>query len=54
MYGSSFWIATARILDDDARVDELSRMLAGLDGSRGALSHAEELLAEATKVKAST
>ncbi len=34
-------------LDDDGRVRELSRMLAGLDGSDTALAHAEELLATA-------
>lgn len=31
-------------LDDEARVQELSRMLAGLEGSETALAHAEELL----------
>jgi DNA repair protein RecN (Recombination protein N) len=35
------------VLDDEARVRELSRMLAGLEGSRTALAHAEELLATA-------
>jgi DNA repair protein RecN (Recombination protein N) len=34
-------------LDDDARVLELSRMLAGLEGSDSARAHAEELLAQA-------
>jgi DNA repair protein RecN (Recombination protein N) len=34
-------------LDDAGRVRELSRMLAGLDGSDTALAHAEELLATA-------
>ncbi|MDP9408519.1 MAG: DNA repair protein RecN, partial [Actinomycetota bacterium] len=34
-------------LDDAGRVDELSRMLAGLDGSALARAHAEELLAVA-------
>ena len=34
-------------LDDESRVLELSRMLAGLDGSDTALAHAEELLAHA-------
>ncbi len=44
---------TARIegLDDSARVDELSRMLAGLPSSEAASTHAEELLAQAAKEK---
>ncbi len=44
--------ATVRVLDGPARVDELARMLAGLPGSEGAASHAEELLHEARRVKA--
>jgi DNA repair protein RecN (Recombination protein N) len=40
------------VLDGAARVRELSRMLAGLDESESAVSHAEELLHEAEKVKA--
>ena len=45
---------TARIevLDHDARVAELSRMLAGLADTAGAVSHAEELLEEAATVRA--
>jgi DNA repair protein RecN (Recombination protein N) len=39
--------ATVTVLDDDERVRELSRMLAGLPDSRRAVSHARELLAEA-------
>ncbi|HEU4676118.1 MAG TPA: DNA repair protein RecN [Motilibacteraceae bacterium] len=39
-------------LDDDARVQELSRMLAGLEGSETALAHAEELLEAARSAKA--
>lgn len=39
--------ASARVLDDEERVHELSRMLAGMPGSRGAAAHAEELLAVA-------
>jgi DNA repair protein RecN (Recombination protein N) len=35
------------LLDDDGRVQELSRMLAGLEGSATARAHAEELLATA-------
>ncbi|MDQ6641580.1 MAG: DNA repair protein RecN, partial [Actinomycetota bacterium] len=35
------------VLDDEARVRELSRMLAGLEQSETALAHAEELLATA-------
>ena len=42
--------AAVEVLDDDARVHELSRMLAGLDESPGAVSHAEELLQEAARV----
>jgi DNA repair protein RecN (Recombination protein N) len=44
--------AAVEILDHERRVHELSRMLAGLDGSSSALSHAEELLQEAATVKA--
>ncbi len=40
------------VLDDTGRVRELSRMLAGLEGSQSALSHAEELLAAASRAKA--
>jgi DNA repair protein RecN (Recombination protein N) len=36
-----------RVLDDEARVKELSRMLAGLEDSATARAHAEELLAAA-------
>ncbi len=39
--------AAVEVLDDEGRVRELSRMLAGLDGSASAVSHAEELLVEA-------
>ena len=44
--------ATIEVLDDHERVLELSRMLAGLDGSEAAEGHAEELLTEAERVKA--
>jgi DNA repair protein RecN (Recombination protein N) len=44
--------ATVEVLDDEERVAELSRMLAGLAGSESAVSHAEELLGEAAKVRA--
>jgi DNA repair protein RecN (Recombination protein N) len=44
--------ASAGVLDDRQRVSELSRMLAGLDGSASASSHAEELLSEASALKA--
>ncbi|MFN8232820.1 MAG: DNA repair protein RecN [Actinomycetota bacterium] len=37
--------AAIRVLDDDERVHELSRMLAGLTDAKGAVVHAEELLA---------
>jgi DNA repair protein RecN (Recombination protein N) len=40
------------VLDDHARVQELSRMLAGLEASEHGASHAEELLAEAARVRA--
>jgi DNA repair protein RecN (Recombination protein N) len=43
--------ASVEILDDEARVEELSRMLAGLPESDAALAHAEELLAEAGRAK---
>jgi DNA repair protein RecN (Recombination protein N) len=46
--------ATVRPLSDDQRVHELSRMLAGLTGSEGAVTHAEELLATASASRAST
>jgi DNA repair protein RecN (Recombination protein N) len=39
-------------LDDDGRVEELSRMLAGLDGSALAAGHAAELLSAAAAFKA--
>jgi DNA repair protein RecN (Recombination protein N) len=40
------------ILDDDQRIRELSRMLAGLTESEGAVTHAEELLAAAAADRA--
>ena len=40
------------LLDDDGRVQELSRMLAGLEGSATARAHAEELLATAATSRA--
>jgi len=43
--------ACVNVLDDDDRVIELSRMLAGLEASEHAVSHAEELIAEATRVR---
>jgi DNA repair protein RecN (Recombination protein N) len=39
--------ASARVLDDEERVSELSRMLAGMPDSLGAAAHAKELLAAA-------
>ena len=42
-----------RRLDDRGRVRELSRMLAGRQESRLAQGHAEELLGEAARSKAS-
>ncbi len=44
--------ATATLLEGSERVAELSRMLSGLPESGAAAVHAEELLAEASKVKA--
>jgi len=44
--------ATAEVLGDADRVVELSRMLAGMEASTHALSHAEELLDEAARVRA--
>ncbi|MGH2540551.1 MAG: DNA repair protein RecN [Actinomycetota bacterium] len=44
--------AAIEVLDDTGRVAELSRMLAGLEQSASAVSHAEELLDEASRVKA--
>jgi DNA repair protein RecN (Recombination protein N) len=44
--------AVARALDGADRVAELSRMLAGMEASEHALSHAEELLDEADRVRA--
>ena len=44
--------ASVRVLDDAERVAELARMLAGLPGSEGAASHAEELLQEAGRGRA--
>ena len=46
-------VATLAVLEDDERIAELSRMLAGMAESAGAVSHAAELLDEAAKVKAS-
>ena len=43
--------ATVELLDDVGRTEELSRMLAGLPGSESAVSHAEELLVEAGRLR---
>jgi DNA repair protein RecN (Recombination protein N) len=43
--------ATVTVLDRDDRVEELSRMLAGLAGTESAVSHADELLAEAERLR---
>jgi DNA repair protein RecN (Recombination protein N) len=40
------------VLDDEGRVRELSRMLAGMEDSDTALAHAEELLASAQEARA--
>ncbi|MGH2679681.1 MAG: DNA repair protein RecN [Actinomycetota bacterium] len=44
--------AAVDLLEGVARAEELSRMLAGLTGSESAVSHAEELLAEADRHRA--
>jgi DNA repair protein RecN (Recombination protein N) len=46
--------ATVGVLEDRERVEELSRMLSGLPGSDSAATHAEELLSEAGREKASS
>jgi DNA repair protein RecN (Recombination protein N) len=43
--------ASVDLLDSAGRAEELSRMLAGLGGSESAVSHAEELLAEADRLR---
>jgi DNA repair protein RecN (Recombination protein N) len=45
--------AAAHAVESDERVAELTRMLAGLAGSQAAAAHAQELLAEAGRLKAS-
>jgi DNA repair protein RecN (Recombination protein N) len=45
--------ASVAVLDGDERIVELSRMLSGLPGSDAAAGHAEELLQEAGRAKAS-
>jgi DNA repair protein RecN (Recombination protein N) len=44
-------VASVEPLGDDERVRELSRMLAGLEASEAAVTHAEELLAEAARAR---
>jgi DNA repair protein RecN (Recombination protein N) len=44
--------ATVRVLDEHERVSELSRMLAGMETSSHASSHAAELLDEAARLRA--
>ena len=43
--------AGVQALDEEERIAELSRMLAGMESSRHARSHAEELLARARRVR---
>jgi len=43
--------ADVEVLDDDDRVIELSRMLAGLEASAHGASHAQELIAEAARIR---
>ncbi|HTG47823.1 MAG TPA: DNA repair protein RecN [Actinomycetota bacterium] len=45
-------VARIDVLEDSERIRELSRMLAGLESSAHGASHAEELLAEAARVRA--
>jgi DNA repair protein RecN (Recombination protein N) len=46
--------ASVDLLDGTGRAEELSRMLAGLAGSESAVSHAEELLGEADRLRTET
>ncbi len=46
--------ASVDLVDGTGRAEELSRMLAGLAGSESAVSHAEELLDEAHRLRAET
>jgi DNA repair protein RecN (Recombination protein N) len=43
--------ASVDLLEGPSRTEELSRMLAGLAGSESAVTHAEELLAEAERLR---
>jgi DNA repair protein RecN (Recombination protein N) len=43
--------ASVTVMDDRHRAEELSRMLAGLAGTQSAVSHAQELLAEAERLR---
>ena len=43
--------ASVELIDGPSRAQELSRMLAGLAGSESAVTHAEELLAEAERLR---
>jgi DNA repair protein RecN (Recombination protein N) len=43
--------ASVDLLEGPSRTEELSRMLAGLAGSESAVTHAEELLAEAVRLR---
>jgi len=44
-------VASVEIVEDTGRTQELSRMLAGMAGSESAVTHAEELLAEADRLR---
>jgi DNA repair protein RecN (Recombination protein N) len=44
-------VASVEVLDDQERIRELSRMLAGLPDSERAISHAEELLEAAGRAR---
>ncbi|HEX6401192.1 MAG TPA: DNA repair protein RecN, partial [Actinomycetota bacterium] len=43
--------AAVAVVEGEHRVEELSRMLAGLGGTESAVSHAEDLLAEAERLR---
>ena len=51
---SGFTSSDVEVLDDDARVVELARMLAGQEESESARAHAQELLDDARQFTAST
>jgi DNA repair protein RecN (Recombination protein N) len=46
--------ATVEVVEGEDRVQEISRMLAGMESSEHALSHAHELLADAAQTRGAT